>query len=131
MRFGREDICKTVIRWMMVAAMCASALPANAASGPKGGINLSGGEFNPAGSQRGVDYEYPSVAEISDTARAGFPIHTAAISCKASAWSCASAARGRPDRYAARIPPSSTPRRARASSSFSTCTTTVFLAKAN
>ena len=72
MRFGSEAFRKAVVRWLIVAAVCTSAVSVEAASGPKGGINLSGGEFNPAGSQRGVDYEYPSVAEISDTARAGF-----------------------------------------------------------
>lgn len=57
------------------ASLLASTPPAFAgATTPAPGINLSGGEFNPSGSRRGVDYGYPQPAEIMKAARAGFRV---------------------------------------------------------
>ena len=65
---------------MIAAAVCVSAglawmPPARAAAtAPAPGINLSGGEFNPSGSRRGIDYDYPQPAEIMKAAGAGFRV---------------------------------------------------------
>ena len=41
---------------------------------PKPGINLSGGEFNPLGNRRGVDYDYPPPEDVIRASRAGFRV---------------------------------------------------------
>lgn len=69
----RGAIAAAVLALLMTIAP--SAVHAGPVSdGPKAGINLSGGEFNPSGSARGVDYAYPTRTDILNAARAGFRV---------------------------------------------------------
>ena len=55
-----------------IALSAILAQPLYAGSAIKGGVNLSGGEFNPTKAKRGIDYNYPSSADVSAAASAGF-----------------------------------------------------------
>lgn len=67
---GAIAVAMAMLTLIAPSSLCA----ASTTDGPKPGVNLSGGEFNPSGSVRGVDYSYPTQADVLRAARAGFRV---------------------------------------------------------
>ncbi len=71
---NRRTAIAAAVLTLLVPLAPSAGFAAPRAEGPVPGINLSGGEFNPSGTVRGVDYAYPSRADVLDAARAGFRV---------------------------------------------------------